>query len=206
MKSSSILFLVFILFVSCSSEGSKKYAEKATSAASAAGAKAANAVNTTATPAKQIATPNPNKLGFEAFTALQTNDLQRFKNCFITTANRPSMAKSINSIDLTAEQRENSFVFLDRTLDFLTKDNQAIVANIFNKIKKAGDDKGIKWAKSELIDFKTEMVSINDFGLKWNVYEILINFKSKGKNHQLKIPTTYSLDEGILMSDISLVF
>lgn len=203
MKSSSIFFLLFFLFASCSSEGSKKYAEKA---ANATGAKAASAMSATKTAVKQIATPNPSKLGFEAFTAIQTNDLQRFKNCFISTANRSAMAESINAIDLTEEQRTNSFTFLDRTLDFLTRDDQAIVGNIFNKIKKAGADNGITWAKSELIDFKTEMVSINDFGLKWNVYEILINFKNDGKDHQLKIPTTYTLDEGILMSDIVLNF
>ncbi len=149
---------------------------------------------------------NPNKIGYEVYAALKDNDLNRFKQLFVNAGHYSEFDKMVRSVNLTQEQLDNSLGYVNKTLNFWTNNNAAQVERLFNKVRTAGENKGVNWQSTELTNFEVNIVPVNDFALEMTVYQILINFMNNGVAHQIKVPTAYYLENGILIADAVLNF
>ncbi len=145
-------------------------------------------------------TKDPNVLATEVFNAFKSKDLSKFSQCIINNRNQSEFEAMVNTVELTAEQKATTLGFVYRTLNSWSQNNNALTGSFFNNLLKKGESQyGINWANSELKNIQVDVVPVNDFQLKQTVYQMHIDFVSNGKEHQLKIPTAYNLQNGILI-------
>lgn len=142
---------------------------------------------------------NPNKVAYEAFAALQTNDVNRFKSIFIRDGLRDDFIKMLTAVELTPEQREASIGELDINYNYWTENNGAAVERVFNDLRQQGFDKGIDWKNTVETKFNTEMKQVTVFQMYVNLYEVVMQFQDQNQvTHQLTLPYNYYLESGIV--------
>jgi len=204
------IFVMMALAVLCSCSSESNTLKKTAKAGVAKTSNAAkNAVNSAAGAVSGLVngrTKDPTVLATEVFNSLKSNDLSKFSNCIINDRHIGEFKAMLNSVELSTEQKATSMGFVTRTLNSWSQNDNALTANFFNNLLKKGEnDFGINWKNAELKNVQVDVVPVTDFQINQTVYQMHIDFESDGDAHQLKIPTAYNLQDGILIADAQIL-
>lgn len=201
----SMFFVLIALTVGCS-RGSK-----VSNTASNVADKASNMATKASNTAQKASSVNPGvkkpeMIGKEIFAAFKTNNAAQFEKYFIHRRHQGDLNAMVNSVDFSDEQKQTSMELVEKTLKFLSDNNSQAIKNLFQRVRATAEEQGIDWNNAEYKDVEVNVVPVRDFAINMTVWEVLINFVNKGNDHQLKIPTAYNLDNGILIGDAKFAY
>lgn len=155
-----------------------------------------------------ISKPNlkePEKAGQEIFNTLKNYDYEGFRSFFMGPAYRSDVERMVRSVKLSPKQLDNSMSVLDNTMNHWSKNDYAAVKMLFNNLYRSGKKMGINWKNAEFKDVQKKIVGVKDFGLTINVFNIYVNFTADGKDHQLQLPKSFDLANGIVIADAKMI-